>query len=207
MKTLLIATHNTHKLREIREVLAGYPLTIISLNELPRAVPDIPETGVTFRENAVLKATETARQAQHLTLSDDSGLCIDALGGKPGVLSARFAGAGKDDAKNRKKVLNLMLPYSDNERQAHFVCAVALAEPDKLIGVVEGKCTGCITREERGTNGFGYDSLFYYPPLQKTFAELNPLEKNKVSHRAQALRNIKQVLDAYLASGKKDLKK
>jgi len=202
MTSLLIATRNQNKLNEIRNILSSFTVTIFSLDDLGDPIPDVIEDRKTFKENALKKAFLIASRTNYLTLAEDSGLCIDFLHGEPGVFSARFSGFGKDDRKNRLKVLTLMNNVTDEERKARFVCAVALATPQKVIGLVEGMCEGYITHKEIGNNGFGYDPIFYYPPLKKTFGELRLEEKNKVSHRFRAMNMIKSILDDYLKCNK-----
>ncbi|MCH7696217.1 MAG: non-canonical purine NTP pyrophosphatase, partial [Proteobacteria bacterium] len=136
-----------------------------------------------------------------LTLAEDSGLCCDALEGAPGIFSARFSGADKSDRENNLKLLRLLEKVPDNCRGAHFKSAVAVAEPHRVIGVVEGEVHGFVNREPRGTNGFGYDPVFYYPPYEKCFGEVESGMKHKVSHRSQALAKAKELLHKYFGGG------
>jgi len=198
MKQLLVATRNVNKLREIKELLRDLPIDVISLNEYNSEIPDVIEDGETFVANAEKKASTIAQVTNQFTLSDDSGLCIDYLGGAPGVYSARYAGDVKDDSLNRKKVLCALNDLPDEERTAHFACAIAFAAPNTIIDIVEGTVSGTIARTEMGEHGFGYDSIFYYPPLKKTFAQISSKEKNEISHRANALKLIKNVIMQYL---------
>ena len=190
MKRLVIATKNQGKLREVRAVLKGLPYEVVSLEAYPDA-PDVEETGDTFEANAVLKATECARHTGELTLADDSGLVVDALDGAPGVLSSRFA---PTDAERNAKLLDLMKDIPDDRRTARFVCVIAIAEPDGGARTCEGRVEGVIARAPRGTNGFGYDPVFYLTDLGKTMAELSPDEKNAISHRGRALAEAKRML-------------
>ena len=197
-RPLLVATTNKKKLQEIRELLEGFPIRLLSLTDLP-SYQEVPETGKTFQENASLKALGYARQSGFLTIGEDSGLSCDALEGAPGIYSARFSGDPSNDAANNTKLLKLLEKVPDNCRGAHYTSAIAFALPGKLIGVVEGEVHGVILTSLRGSKGFGYDPLFYYPPFQKTFAEVDAVMKHQVSHRAKALEKLKQVLRTYLA--------
>ncbi len=192
-RKLLIASGNAKKLKEMQDLLAGLPFEAVSLKAFPD-VNEVPEDGKTFEENAAAKALGYARATGLLTLAEDSGLCCDALDHAPGIYSARFAGPGKNDHENNLKVLRLLEKIPDNCRGAYFKSAVALAEPGKLLGVVSGEVHGYIGREIRGTNGFGYDVLFYYPPFKKTFGEVPAEMKYKVSHRFKALEKAKELL-------------
>jgi XTP/dITP diphosphohydrolase len=193
---LVIATTNKGKLREIRELLKGLDIKIKSLADYP-GCPEVVEDGATFRENALKKARAVAEYTGKLTLADDSGLMVDALGGAPGVYSARYSGKDADDLKNNRKLLRQMKDMPDEKRGAQFVCVLALSGPcpnghheKTLKGVVRGR----VAHEMRGPRGFGYDPLFYYTRSGLTFAEMGPDEKNKVSHRARALKKLKQYL-------------
>lgn len=197
MIELVIASANKHKCKEIKEMLAIDGLRIRSLDEVAQDVPDVVEDGAAFSENAEKKAREIADALGVLALADDSGLCVDALGGAPGIFSARFAGEQKSDADNRRKILDLM--EDKYNRSAKFVCAMSVALPGgEILKTVEGECHGMLTTAEKGEGGFGYDSLFYYPDFNKTFAEVGEDEKNSVSHRKDALRKIKPVIDEYV---------
>lgn len=199
VKRLLVATTNKKKLSELQTLLADLPLELCCLSGLPR-FEEVPETGKTFADNASLKALGYARQSGCLTLAEDSGLCCDALEGAPGVYSARFAGEGKQDRENNLKVLKLLENVPDNCRHAHFTSAVAIAELDRLVGTVEGEVHGYIAHEMRGTNGFGYDPVFFYPPFGRTFGEVPAGMKHAVSHRAKALQKAKELLRQYLGA-------
>lgn len=195
---LLLGTGNRKKLEELETLLASLPFQLISLREFPN-VTEIIEDGDTFEANAVKKATGLAKQTGLLTLAEDSGLVVDALEGNPGVYSARFAGPEKDDVKNCLKVLRLMEKLPDNCRGAAFKSAVAVATPERLIGVVEREVRGAIAYEIRGSKGFGYDPIFIYGPYEgKTFGEVPAEWKHRVSHRAQAVEKAKKILEEYV---------
>jgi XTP/dITP diphosphohydrolase len=194
---LVVATKNKKKLEEIREILKDLHVRLISLagyEKLPRVI----ENGKTFRENAAKKAVILARFTGKLTMGEDSGLCVDALQGRPGVYSSRFAGKNKSDPQNNLKVLRLLEGVPEKKRRAYYVSAVALADQHGLIGVVEGRCTGRIGFEQRGTFGFGYDPLFVIPRYGKTFAELGPEIKHTMSHRFRALKKMHILLEKYI---------
>jgi XTP/dITP diphosphohydrolase len=194
---LVVATKNKKKLEEIKEILKGLNLKILSLTDYPKA-PRIIENGKTFRENAIKKAVKIAKFTGKLTLGEDSGLCVDALGGKPGVYSSRFAGKDKSDRKNNLKLLKLLEGLPVMKRKAHYYCAVALADKNGLVGVAEGECCGIIGFALKGKFGFGYDPLFVLPKYKKTFAQLGPRVKHKMSHRFRALQKAKSILTTYL---------
>ncbi len=184
---VVAATGNAHKLREMREILTG--AHILSAAEAGFA-GDVEETGATFLENALIKARAVMRATGLAALADDSGLCVEALGGAPGVYSARYSGG--DDAQNRALLLaNLQ---GVKERRAYFACAIALVFPDGRELTAEGRAYGEILTEERGAGGFGYDCLFYSEELNKSFAEASEAEKNAVSHRGRALRQLEAML-------------
>ena len=193
---LLIASNNAHKVREIKEILAGYFDEMVTMREAGLDI-DVVEDGKTFRENAVKKATEILEKSGFdATLADDTGLCVDALGGAPGVYSARYAGEGHDTAANNALLMENMKDVPDEERTCRFTCCVALARKGLPVLAVEGKAEGILLRAPAGENGFGYDPYFYYPPLHKSFAELSSEEKNSVSHRRAALDALRKALDA-----------
>ncbi len=186
---LLVATGNQGKLKEINRLLADAPIEVIGLDQLIDP-PEVLEDGATFTANAKKKACKMARFSGMLTLADDSGLVVAALGGEPGVNSARYAGDHGDDAANNLKLLSEMEPIADENRQAAFHCVMALAWPDGRCETCDGQVSGLIMRGERGDGGFGYDPLFMVPEYGKTMAEL-PLEiKNRISHRGTALRKV-----------------
>ena len=194
---LVVATKNKKKLREIKQILKHLHLAVTSLADYPKP-PRIIENGKTFRQNAVKKAVKIARFTRKLTLGEDSGLCVEALGGKPGIYSSRFAGKAKSDLQNNLKLLELLKGLKLNQRKAYYVCAVALADEHGLLAVVEGKCSGLIGFELRGHFGFGYDPLFIIPKYKKTFAELGEGIKHKMSHRYRALEKAKKIIRKYI---------
>ncbi|MBO8141774.1 MAG: RdgB/HAM1 family non-canonical purine NTP pyrophosphatase [Firmicutes bacterium] len=167
-------------------LLAGLPARVVDLSAFPGA-PEVEETGSTFAENARLKAEAAARHTGLWAVADDSGLVVDALGGRPGVLSARFAGPGATDEANNRLLLELLASVPPERRTARFVCAIAIAAPGGRTWVDEGVCEGLVAMAPRGDGGFGYDPLFVVAGLGKTFAELSTGEKNRISHRAKAL--------------------
>jgi XTP/dITP diphosphohydrolase len=194
---LLIATNNRGKLSEIKRILEGLSIRVVSPDDLGKAAPEFPENGTTFRENAVEKARAWSRFSGMACLADDSGLCVEALDGAPGVYSARFSGEGANDHRNNEKLLRRLEDIPDSGRQARFVCCIALQLPGKTEITFEGEVQGTILREPRGSNGFGYDPLFFYSPLGLTFAELEREVKNRVSHRAQALGKMRKWIEEH----------
>ncbi len=195
---LVLATRNKGKVKELQELLSGAGVKVVSLADFPD-VPEVVEDGDTFQANAVKKAREVAEAVGELTLSDDSGLEVDCLNGAPGVISARFAGAQHDDEANNRKLLELMFGVPWEKRTGRFRCVVAIAVPGGKTETVEGTCEGIITSEPRGTQGFGYDPLFFVPKYKRTFAELNATEKNLLSHRGKALQKAITVLKRTIA--------
>ena len=196
---LLLATTNQGKAREIKSYLKDLPIEIRSLKELVQIKP-FAETGITFNENARGKSLFYSMSWEGLTLAEDSGLEIEALRGEPGVLSARYSGKQATDEKNNQKVLDRMKDVPSEGRKARFVSCMVLSHKGKTIKEIKESVEGSIAFKEKGTHGFGYDPLFYYPPLRKTFAELLREEKNKVSHRGRALKELKAFLLSYLGS-------
>lgn len=190
---LVVATKNIKKLQEIKDILKKQKLTLLSLAAY-KDPPKVIENGKTFKENAIKKAVKLARFTGELCLGEDSGLCVDALAGAPGIYSARFCGKEKNDLKNNLKLLKLLKNFSWAKRKAHYVCAVALADKQGLVGVVEGQCSGLIAFEPKGSAGFGYDPLFYIPKYKKTFAQLGEKIKHKMSHRYFALKKAQQLI-------------
>lgn len=186
MIELVLATNNAHKVEEIQQILGGR-FHIRTLAEENISV-EVEETGASFAENAIIKASVIAKLTGKYALSDDSGLVVAALGGKPGIYSARYAGEGHDDKANIIKLLDDMQHKQD--RSAKFVSAVALCKPNGEVVIAEGAAEGEILREQRGAGGFGYDPVFFSHELQKTFAEATAQEKNAVSHRKRALQNL-----------------
>ena len=189
---LVLATRNEGKTGEIRALLADFPVEIKNLTDFG-PTPAIEEDGETFEDNAVRKARFIAKILGLPALADDSGLMVEALGNGPGVRSARYAGEGARDADNNAKLLKEL--ENVENRNAAFACVIAIAVPWGPALIYEGSCEGTITEELLGSKGFGYDPVFYYPPLQKTFAQLSTEEKNQVSHRGQALRELRDEFD------------
>jgi XTP/dITP diphosphohydrolase len=198
---ILIASNNPDKRAEMERLMKGLPVEIVSPTEFPDA-PRVREDSDTFQENAAKKATELALHSGLHTVADDSGLCVDALGGKPGVLSARYAGLRGTYSDVCKKVLIHMRSVPDGQRTARFECHVAFSDPEgNVVLRAAGICEGAITRQPRGGRGFGYDPVFLYPPAGKTFAQMLPDEKDNCSHRGRALREFKQKLKLFLEEG------
>jgi len=190
---IVIGTYNAKKKSEIKEILIGIPVKLIDLEEFDNP-PSINEDGITFKDNAIKKATELANFCKTRVMADDSGLEIDALGGRPGIYSARYCGEDTGYEEKCLKILEELKEISFNERTARFRCAIALAEPGKLLFAVEAGCEGNIDSKPRGTHGFGYDPIFYVPEYKRTMAELEPEVKNQISHRGLALRLFKEKL-------------
>ena len=190
---LVLATRNTKKLRELEEILAEAGLDV-TLEPLPDSAPDVVEDGLTFAQNAVKKARSAAEATGLPAVADDSGLCVDALNEMPGVLSARWAGSGKDDAANLALVLDQLRDVPDTHLGAHFACAMAIALPGGEDRVVGGRMDGSLVREPRGDGGFGYDPVFLPDGHDLTTAEMPAAEKHAISHRGQALRALVPVL-------------
>ena len=197
MIELVVATKNKKKLKEIKTILKGFKLKISSLSNYAD-IPRIIENGKTFRENAAKKAVKVAKATGRLALGEDSGLCVEALNGAPGIYSARFAGKNKNDGQNNLKLLRLLKDLPLSKRKARYVCAVALADKHGLIGTVEGKCHGIIGLESKGRHGFGYDPLFVIPKFKKTFGQLDERIKHKMSHRYHALEKTRSILNKYI---------
>ena len=198
MVRLVLATRNEAKLVELRRILE--PLVaaeVVGLADVP-AYQEVPETGATFAENALLKAREAVRHTRLPAVADDSGLAVDALNGMPGVLSARWAGRAADDAANRRLVLEQTADVPEPRRGAAFVCVAALVTPDGREQVVEGRLDGMLTRAPRGSNGFGYDPVFQPDGETRTTAEMDPAEKDAISHRGRAFRALAPVVAAAL---------
>ena len=191
---LVIASSNQGKIKEIKEILGDYFEEIVSMKDVGLHL-EIEETGETFCENAQIKALAVYSATGMCALSDDSGLAVEALGGAPGVYSARYSGEGANDKKNNEKLLAALegVPYP--RRSAAFVCCVALVRPDLPTLFAQGECSGIIGLQEKGENGFGYDPLFYVPQLDKTFAQIDNEVKNSMSHRSRALQKLKEMLE------------
>ncbi|HMF58267.1 MAG TPA: RdgB/HAM1 family non-canonical purine NTP pyrophosphatase [Pyrinomonadaceae bacterium] len=191
---LLIATFNRGKVIEIESLLSELPLKPRGLSEFAQ-IELVEETGISFEENAILKAEGYAAQTRMWTLADDSGLEVEALAGAPGILSARYAGEGASDSERNNKLLNELAKTGDHARRARFVCAIALADPSaKTAHLSIGTCEGRIAHEMRGSNGFGYDSVFIPDGYEQTFGELYAEIKERISHRARALRSARTFL-------------
>ncbi|MFL5245200.1 MAG: RdgB/HAM1 family non-canonical purine NTP pyrophosphatase [Gemmataceae bacterium] len=188
---LAVGTRNQKKRQEIVEILADLPIEIRDLSAFPDA-PEIEEDGATFEANARKKAEQLAKHLHHWVLGEDSGLVVPGLNGRPGVLSARYAGKHGDDVANNQRLLAELAPLPEDRRAAYYVCTAALATPEgETVISVEGRCHGIIIREPRGTGGFGYDPLFLIPEYHRTFGELSPRVKHALSHRARALAKLR----------------
>ncbi|AXI09613.1 XTP/dITP diphosphatase [Oceanobacillus sp. 143] len=192
MKQILIATKNRGKIAEFKQFFATVNVEVVSLLDLEEPVPDIEETGQTFEENAALKAEEIAQMFNITVLADDSGLIIDALDGRPGIYSARYAGEPTDDKANIRKVLDELVEVPASERTARFICVLAIATPGEETLFYKGYCEGTIRTTEKGENGFGYDPIFIPQGYNQTMAELSPEEKNKISHRKNAISQLEK---------------
>lgn len=192
---LVIASGNKGKTAEIRALLEGFPVEIRNLDDFG-PIPPVVEDGATFEENAYKKASFTSRVLGVPALADDSGLVVDALGGAPGVLSARYGGENAADRDKYLKLLEEMKGKTD--RKAAFECVISIAVPYGAALTYEGRCEGVIAKAPAGEGGFGYDPVFYYPPLEKTFAQLSAGEKNRVSHRGRALAELRSEFDKVL---------
>jgi XTP/dITP diphosphohydrolase len=189
MKTIVVASNNNHKIEEIKNILKGLPYRVISMKEAGINV-EVEETGTTFLENAYIKASEIhslINNKEYLVMSDDSGIEVDALGGAPGVYSARYAGEHGNSEKNNEKLLKELQGKKQEERKARFVCAIVLVGISEKAIKVQGTVEGYVTEEIKGKDGFGYDPLFYVPEYNMTFAEMSSEDKNKISHRSKAL--------------------
>ncbi len=191
-RILVIATRNKGKTAEIRDLLGTFPVTIKNLDDFG-PIPEVVEDGDTFDDNAYKKASFTARVLGYPALADDSGLIVDALDGAPGVHSARYAGPEATDEQRCQKLLNAL--QNESNRKAAFMCVISIAVPTGPALTYEGRCEGLITAEPAGTHGFGYDPVFFHPPLNKTFAQLTMAEKSQVSHRGKALYEIRDEFD------------
>ncbi len=198
---LVLGTRNAKKRQELVEILGDLPLQLQDLTAYPDA-PEVVEDGATFEANARKKASELARVLGQWVLGEDSGLVVPVLKGRPGVLSARYAGKQGDDAANNTKLLAELAPFPDEQRTAYYVCTAALADPKSEVqAVTEGRCHGRIVRDYRGSGGFGYDPLFLIPEYHRTFGELSPRVKHALSHRARALANLRPALWQLVVAG------
>jgi XTP/dITP diphosphohydrolase len=200
---VLLATRNAKKLVELQRILDAAlgtgSVSLVSLDDVPSYV-EVPESGLTFEENALIKAREGARHSGLPTVADDSGLAVDALGGMPGVFSARWSGRHGDDQANLDLVLAQISDVGDDQRGAAFVCAAALVFPDGREYTVDGRMSGRLARAARGANGFGYDPIFVADGQERTNAELDPAEKDAISHRGQAFRALAGIIASSLLS-------
>lgn len=197
MKELVVATRNKKKKKELMCLLEDLDVEILTLDDF-KDIPQVREDKKTFKENAIKKAVTISRFTRKIALAEDSGLEVDILNGLPGVRSARFAGPAKNDKANIVKLLKMLEDVPFNKRKARFVCFVAIANNGRLIEVVNGSVNGLISLAPKGRFGFGYDPVFYYPPLKKNFAQLSPSIKNRVSHRYKALKRAKRILQEVL---------
>ncbi|OGX05448.1 MAG: non-canonical purine NTP pyrophosphatase, RdgB/HAM1 family [Omnitrophica WOR_2 bacterium GWA2_47_8] len=197
MQELIVATRNKGKLREIREFLQGLNLKVTSLDDYSD-LPRIEEDGKTFKENALKKAVTIALYTKKLTLGEDSGLEVKALKNQPGIYSARFSGEQATDKKNNAKLLRMLKKIPLKKRTARYRCLAALVDAKGIVDIKSGSCGGLIASRCKGKNGFGYDPLFLVPKYKKTFGELDPAIKAKMSHRFKALRQIRRSLEKYL---------
>jgi XTP/dITP diphosphohydrolase len=196
-RKVLLATRNRGKVREIRKLLKGLGIRIQCLHDLPEA-PEVEEDGRSFAENALKKARFYAALSGMLTISDDSGVEVEALKGQPGVYSARYAGEGASDQENNQKLLNQMEGIPASRRGAWFRCSMAIVSPEGKEAMAEGSCKGKIGFREAGKRGFGYDPLFIFPQYGKTMAQFTLGEKNKISHRGKALRKLRRIIRSFL---------
>lgn len=194
-RPLVLATQNEGKVAEFERLFGDFDVEIRGLKDFS-PIPEVQEDGKTFEDNAVKKARFTAKLLGLPTLADDSGLMVKALGGMPGVLSARYAGMEATDKENNLKLLRAMEGVQD--RRATFVCVIAISVPRGASLIYEGSCRGLIVEGLTGSEGFGYDPLFYYPPLGKTFAQMPPEEKNRISHRGRAMAELREEFDKVL---------
>ena len=199
LQEVVIATRNPGKRREIQAILSPFSLKILSLEDFP-GVPEVLEDGATFAENAAKKALTIARLTGRPSIADDSGLAVVALKGRPGVFSSRYAGENATDQERCQKLLEEMAEIPQGKREAAFLCAIAIALPDGKMRVVQGECRGSIAFAPRGKHGFGYDPIFFIPEFAKTMAELESEVKNRISHRARALEQLKLILPKFLSS-------
>jgi XTP/dITP diphosphohydrolase len=193
----VVATKNLGKVREIRKALKGFELRIYTLSDFPD-VPEIREDGKSFTENALKKGRFYSKYFRKLAIADDSGLEVDALGGLPGIHSARYAGKGASNRENNRKLLKEMEGIRLLKRGAKFRCVIAMVSPDGREAIAEGTCKGRIGFKEVGKKGFGYDPLFILPQYGKTMAQLSIEEKNRISHRGKALRKLRRIIETFM---------
>ncbi|WHY76379.1 XTP/dITP diphosphatase [Neobacillus sp. WH10] len=197
MKEVIIATKNPGKAREFEHIFASRGIKVLTLLDFSE-IPEVEETGTTFEENAILKAEAVSQALNKMVIGDDSGLMVDTLEGRPGIFSARYAGEPKNDQNNTDKVLSELQGVPEGERSARFYCALAVAIPGQETWTVSGTCEGRILEERRGTNGFGYDPVFYVPEKGLAMAELSSDEKSNISHRANALKKLDVIIDSII---------
>ena len=195
MIDLVLATTNKNKIKEIRDLLKDFPINVIGLDNSDWEIPEIIEDGSTFSENSLKKAKTVAKITGKMTMADDSGLEVDAISGKPGIYSARFAGERATDRENNIKLLELLKDIPRAGRSAQFKCVIAIIDSEGNEEIIEGTCLGSIGFSEEGSNGFGYDPIFIPLGYNKTFAQLDMSIKNKISHRGQALEKAKMLLE------------
>ena len=189
---IVLATTNKGKTKEFKELLKDFPIEIKDLSDFG-PIPEVIEDGETFDDNAYKKASFTAKVLGYPAMADDSGLCVEALDGAPGVYSARYAGDNATDAQNVDKLLDAL--KDEENRKAAFECVISIAVPTGAALTYEGRCEGVLTREPAGDNGFGYDPLFFFPELNKTFAQLSIAEKGDISHRGKALKDVSREMN------------
>ena len=197
----MLATRNHHKVAELQRILdaTGVAAELVGSDEIPD-LPDVAETGLTFAENATLKAVAVAAETGLVAIADDSGLCVDVLGGMPGIFSARWCGRHGDDLANLHLVLAQLRDVPAASRTAHFACAAALAGPSGVVDVVEGRLSGRLIEQPRGTNGFGYDPIFVPDGETRTTAQMSPDEKDAISHRGRAFRALAPAIEQMISS-------
>jgi XTP/dITP diphosphohydrolase len=194
--TIVLATGNKKKLAELKRLLKGQAIRILGLNSF-QGLPKVKEDKDTFKANARKKAIEISKRIDRLVMADDSGLEVPALGNAPGIYSARYAGISQDDSKNIRKLLKEMKHFKGSKRRARFRCAICLSKGSKVIKMVEGRVEGCIALGKKGVGGFGYDPVFVPEGFNKTFAQLKPATKDRISHRGLALIEARQAILGY----------
>ncbi|HLS53337.1 MAG TPA: XTP/dITP diphosphatase [Tissierellaceae bacterium] len=197
-KYLVLSTNNMHKLKEIRDILSDLPVKVLSKKALNLEEFEIKEDGNSLEENSIKKAQALAKLTDHMVMADDSGLFVEALDGKPGIHSSRYAGEEGNDEKNNQELLNALEGLPMEKRKAEFKTVIALVTDKRELITIEGSCSGHIAFKPKGDNDFGYDPLFIPTGYDKTFAQLDPKIKNKISHRADAIRKLKEILEDLL---------
>ena len=203
---IVIASNNQGKIKEIKDFYKKLKINFFSLKDFP-ALQKIKEGSGTYEKNAIQKAIKVSEFTRMISLADDSGIEIDALGGKPGIVSARFAGKGISDRERNLKILKLLENIPESSRKAKFVCIIAIVKPDRSSYIVKGICKGMIAKKPRGKSGFGYDPIFIFPRYNKTFAEMGIDLKNRISHRGKALRKAEKILERILKNNHSSLLK